>query len=323
MAYAIGTVDNTGPTGYAHRELLAVIKTLAEANGWTTLRYDTSVPANHELIMKGVGLSGTEEIFIGFRCYESVSADYYNIDMGTFTGYVAGNTFHAQPGAWVNAVPGHNNAITYFIECNAQRITGSLKVGTPVYVHFYQGKHLRFAFPDEYAAPLVSAGMLPASSPTRFSDSTYSFPYRGKTDTGSGGGRMYLRDPNGTWVRQSVWPFQDTAGEQNSSAVIAGDGTSGRLTNVPLNGQYATLELIPFSSINALGILDGVHYVSGHNNNSENVMQIGGTPVDQTGMTVLQAVDAIIAAGGEAYVILQDVWRTGFNAYVAYEMRGS
>lgn len=56
MAYQTGFVDNSGGTS-AHYGMLGVIKTLAEANGWTTLRYDTA-SANRELILKGVGLSG-------------------------------------------------------------------------------------------------------------------------------------------------------------------------------------------------------------------------------------------------------------------------
>ena len=65
MAYAIGTVTKGGGLD-THYQLLAIIKTLLEANGWTTLRYDTST-SDYELILKGVGLTTLEEIFIGFK----------------------------------------------------------------------------------------------------------------------------------------------------------------------------------------------------------------------------------------------------------------
>jgi hypothetical protein len=87
MAWDIGTADQTGTTGFAHKEFLLKVKAMAEANGWVTLRYKTDVPASHELILKGEGLSGTEEIFVGIRTYENVSADYYNVAVAGFTGY--------------------------------------------------------------------------------------------------------------------------------------------------------------------------------------------------------------------------------------------
>ena len=63
MGYAIGTVLKANDDD-THYQFLALIKSLAEANGWTTLRYDT-VSANREWIGKSLGLSGNEEIYIG------------------------------------------------------------------------------------------------------------------------------------------------------------------------------------------------------------------------------------------------------------------
>ncbi|WEM33673.1 structural protein [Pseudomonas phage PSA-KC1] len=109
-----------------------------------------STGLDRELILKGVGLSGLEEIFVGFKCYQSVSGDYYNFKAATMIGYVSGNTFETQPGIQISGVPAHNNAITYFIAANPQRITGCLKVGTPVYEHFYLGKIFPYARPGEF-----------------------------------------------------------------------------------------------------------------------------------------------------------------------------
>ena len=170
MGYAIATVDNSGGIKAFHK-VLAAIKTLAEANGWVTQRYvDTG--EDQELILKSLGLSGTEEIFIGFKCYSSVTGDYYNIAVATMVGYVAGNTFESQPGISISGVPCHNNAVTYFMTANAQRITGVFKVGTPVYCHFYAGKFFPYARPGEYPSPLIAAGMFDGKAATRFSDTT-------------------------------------------------------------------------------------------------------------------------------------------------------
>ena len=45
--------------------------------------------------------------------------------VGVFTGYVPGNSFDTQPGAKLSGVPCHNNAVTYYLTANPQRIAGS------------------------------------------------------------------------------------------------------------------------------------------------------------------------------------------------------
>lgn len=319
MGYAIGTVTK-GAGDNCHYQLLGVIKTLAEANGWVTQRYDTA-SANRELILKSQGLSGTEEIYVGFQTYQNVGADYYNILAATFTGYVAANTFTGQPGYIGSGVPAHNNAITYFISCNAQRIVACLKVGTPVYEHFYVGKMFPYARPGEYPSPLVNAGMFNGAETKRFSDTAQQFPYPGYYYSTTS--YLKLRGLDGSW--NSVWcyPFTNKSSDVNA---LAGPATSNSL--VPADTYYQ-LEPIILSQLsttttpsNVWGELDGVYFCSGFNNSVENVVQMGGTStIDQTGMTVLQAVDAILAVGGRAFVMCQNVNRTSWRDYVALEMK--
>lgn len=315
MGYAIATVDNSGGT-LAYHKVLADIKALAEANGWTTQRYvDTGT--NRELILQGEGLPGTEEIFVGFKAYSNVSADYYNLAAATMVGYVSGNSFEAQPGIKISGVPCHNNAVTYFITCNAQRIAGCFKVGIPVYEHFYVGKFFPHSRPGEYPAPLVAAGMLNGAAATRFSDTTHSFPYKG---AGAAPNFLHMRDQAGAWVMPRTWPWKDRTPTSESLLAGAADNV-GRRCIAPLNGQYTPLRVLLYSpGSNDFGELDGVFMVSGFNNGTENVLQIGGTPVDQTGMTVKEAVDAIVAASGRAFVCLQDVYRTAWRDFIALEM---
>lgn len=334
MGHAIGTV--TGGLGdEAHYKVLAAIKTLAEANGWTTLRYvDTG--AVHELILNSAGLSGTEDIYIGFRTYQSVPGDYYNILTGVFTGYVPANSFDTQPGARLSGTPCHNNAVTYFITANAQRIAGCFKVGTPVYTHFYAGKMFPYSRPGEFPSPLVCAGSFDGAAAKRFSDVDYAFPYFGR-ENGNGGRPSYLwmRDQAGAWRRLSHFPFyNNTAGTDGSTGDYAlasynyvATGDSDRAL-VPAGTNYQPQPIILFTtslasgvySGNVFGELDGVYQVSGFNNSVENTMQIGGTPVDPTGLTVAEHVDDILAAGGRAFVILQDGGQTDWRSFVALEM---
>jgi hypothetical protein len=326
MAYAIGSLLKAGGDD-THYQFLALIKTVAEANGWVTLRYDT-VSANRELILQGEGLSGTEEIFIGFRTYQNSGADYYNLVSAVFTGYLPGNTFDLQPGVKLSGIPAHNNAIDYFLSVNAQRIVFCLKVGTPVYVHGYAGKGFPAALPSEFPTMLVVAGMFYSGVPaTRFSDTNYQFPYGGRIlGTGStSGGAMWMRDFDGNWTQKYVYPFSN--GNSRTGAAYGNATSNSNRCFIPAGNNYNPEQILLHDSSgsttpsNIWGWLDGVYFISGFNNGVENVAQMGGSSVvDQTGMTVLQAVDAILAVGGRAFVVLQNVTRTTFSDYIALEM---
>lgn len=321
MGYAIGTVRKGGGDD-CHYQLLAAIKTLAEANGWTTLRYD-AVSANREWIGKSLGLSGNEEIYIGIQTYQSVAGDYYNLLLGAFTGYVAGNTFDTQPGARLSGVPAHNNAITYYMTMNAQRIAFMLKVGTPVYTHGYLGKFFPYARPAEFPNPLVCAGSFNGAEALRFSDTNQAFPYHG--DTISSYTNFYMRRLDGTWYQPAMWPFSHGSSSDFSSC-LAGATTAN--CQVPAGSYYQVEPIILHDRVSTVGItnnvwgeLDGVYFVSGFNNAVENVVQSGGSStIDQTGMTVLQAVQAIKAVGGRAFVMGQNINRTSWRDFVAIEM---
>jgi hypothetical protein len=282
MAYEIGYVDNTGSEGVAHWQMLLKIKTFAEANGWTTLRYLNPTPytdatVTRELILKGEGLSGTDEIFIGFRAYQSQSADYYNLSVAGFTGYVAGNTFITQPGYFESGVPAHNNRIDYWLAVNAQRIAFGLKVGTPVYEHGYAGFFLPYATPGQFPYPLVVGGMLNGVPATRFSDTSYSMPYKGTR------ANFKMRFIDGTWKQPDAWPWNNTY-----------------LTATrPMRDTGAVYCLLPIvvndSGPNVYGELDGVYSISGFNNGAETTLAIDGV----------------------GYVVLPDVGRNGFTDYIA------
>lgn len=315
MGYAIGTVNKDGGDD-AHLKMVDTIKTLAEANGWVTQRFTTN-STYRELIIKSLGLSGTEEIYLGLKTYQNVSSDYYNITVAVMTGYVSANSFEAQPGYFARSVPAHNNSITYFLTANAQRIVGCIKVGTPVYEHFYIGKFYPYARPGEYPSPLALGAMIAEAATTRFSETTHRFPYHGRTAA-----YLYHRDLQGGWQQPSVYPFQQAnAGTSNTLAesatkclVPAGDYYQ---MEPLLMMQYSPSVTVP---ANVWGELDGVYFVSGFNNAVENVIQMGGVTVDQTGMTVAQAVDAIKAVSGRAFVVCQNVNQTSWRDYVAIEM---
>jgi hypothetical protein len=283
MAYEIGTVDNTGSEGYAHWQMLLTIKTFAEANGWATLRYThpTDTTQMRELILQGAGFSGTDRIYVGFRSYQDLTADYYNLSVAAFTGYVAGNAFTAQPGYVESGVCAHNRRIDYWLVTNAQRIAFGLKVGTPVYEHGYVGKCLPYATPSQFPYPVFAGGMLNGVPTTRFSDGSHSAYWKGAR------ANAVMRSVDGAWKQPECWPWDN--------ANLGGGTTQLRDTT----GVYPVLPIVLNDSAgNVYGELDGIFFIGGFDNAVENTLTIDGVP----------------------YVVLQDVARTGFTDYIALRL---
>lgn len=279
MPHQIGFVDNSGGV-LAHYKMLETIRDFAAANGWTVLRYDTA-PANRELILKGVGYTGEEEIFVGFRTYQDAGADYYNLLAAVFTGYVPGNTFNSQPGARLSGVPAHNNRIDYWLTLNPQRIALAMKVGTPVYESAYVGKCLPYGRPSQYPYPVVCSGMLTGAAATRFSSTAaaHSMGYTGNSPS------LGLRSNDG-WLNAYCYPWGNDV--LTGSSQIRDTSDIYHLIPVELHDN----------SGNLWGALDGIHFISGFNNAVENTIDIDG----------------------DAYVVIQDAFRTGFTNYFAMRL---
>lgn len=277
MPHEISFVQNTGTL--AHHMMLDRIKTFAESNGYTILRYVTGGD-RPELIMMAPGFSGEEQIYVGFRCYHNVAADYYNMTAAAFVGYVPGNTFETQPGAMLSGIPAHNQRIDYWLTLNPQRIALAMKVGTPVYESAYVGKFLPYARPGQYPMPLICAGMLNGEPATRFSDTTHSMPYKGNRTN------FRMRFNDGVWRQPESYPWNNVN--------IAGSQTQQRDTG----GVYPLTRIVMSDGQGLYGELDGVCHVSGFDNATENTLLIGG----------------------DTWVVMQDVWRTGFIDYLAVRM---
>ncbi len=260
----------------------------AIGRAWTVLRYvnPIDITQNRELILQGSGLSGTEQIFIGLRAYQSTTADYYNLSVAGFTGYVPANAFTAQPGYFESGVPAHNLRVDYWLAVNGQRLILAMKVGTPVYESAYAGKFLPYGTPGQYPYPLVAGGMLVGVPATRFSDPTHSDYIKGNRQNL---GMLFV---DGAWHNPESWPWDN--------GVLAGvDPTN--ITTPQLRdtgGNYPLLPAILTDGANVYGELDGVYYISGFNNVVESTLSINGTP----------------------HVVIQDVGRTSFTDYYAMRL---
>ena len=238
---------------------------------------------NRERIFKAPGYSGTEEIYMGIKTYQLVSGDFYNWKLGGFTGYVPDNEWENQPGIGNNiGVPLWNNSIPYVFIANGQRAIISAKVEN-IRNTFYLGKYLPYATPYQYPYPLCVAGCLPTAAETRYSDTAYLSFFQGTSN-----GNLQIKFVDGLWKNPDLWPYNSTHQLRNT---INLSGTA--------TGYYGIHPIvISTSSLGVLGEFEGLYYISGYNNTAENT----------------------IVYGGDTYYIVNDVWRTGFNDYIALRL---
>lgn len=272
---------------WAHTLFIAFLKEICEAESWVTDRYDVSTE-NKELIMHAPGYSGTDEIYCGFYSYQDEAEDYYNFCCATMKGYVSGNNFVNQPGIKYSGVPAHNQSITYWISVNGGRLNGCIKVGTPVYMHFGCGNFLPFSPPNQWPQPLFNAGMLPQNTmpDTRFSNTSIQMPWVAV----GGKYNFHIHLNSGEWQGNDHYQYAHTIRILES------------LTR-PTNNVYSVMPLYigssyPGTNRNIYGELDGIYYITGFDNVVENTLVIDG----------------------DTYVVLQDVYRTGFDDYIAMKL---
>lgn len=218
------------------------------------------------MILKGKGLSGTEEIFVGVRSYESVGSDYYNISVGVMTGYVPGNAFDAQPGLARNTIFAHNTAINYWISWNAQKIAICLKVGGATYESAYVGKFNPYCPPNQYPYPVVCSAMYDGTPAVRYSDtsSNHGFGYKGNNP------RFDVRSPGGVWETPYTFPWiEDRLSSSNTQTTAFGQIRD-------TGGYYPLTPVMVLSSNGIYGELDGIYHISGFNNVPENTTTVDG-----------------------------------------------
>jgi hypothetical protein len=261
--------------------MLEYIRDFVDTNGWTILEQDTTSDTRY-WIAEAPGYTGPDgqvKAYVGMRSYQDVGADYYNLSVATFTGYVSGNSFTTQPGYVESGIPAHNQRIDYWLTVNDRRVAFGLKVGTPVYECGYAGFFLPYATPRQYPYPIVCAGMLSGVPATRYSETGHTFPWKGSRIN------LQARFVSGTYLQPATYPWAN-------GYLAGGHGIR------PGGTYYPLPRVVLFAAEGVLGELDGIHYITGFDNVTENTLVVGGVN----------------------YIVLQDVWRTGFIDYFALRL---
>lgn len=259
--------------------LITFLQQTSGGPGWTLLDYNS---ADNRALFVAPGLTALEEIYFGVSLHASVSTDTYALGFWMFRAYNPSLGDLEQPGhSFAGYLPVWNTTMPYWFVANAQRLIIVAKVST-VYPSGYIGKFLPYGTPGEYPQPYYMC-MPVASSTTRWSNT--SEDNRSFYDPGPTGRLSY---PNGVWHTVRNW-FEGSSGEQDASGGnYIWPFNSNINTSEPRNryrelrenvdGTYPLWPLILHGELNdadIYGELDGAFAVSGFNNATENIVEIG------------------------------------------------
>lgn len=254
--FTVDSIDGSGgvtgvsmatPGDYTATPTNPASTTGGAGSGCTLVVNYTGVSGEKEKHFKGVGLDGTDEIYIGMRTYTDTEVNAYNWELNGFTGHDDGVTYLNQPG--IN--PGHyesstpkstggafmpldNGSIAYWFSVTARRIIVVAKISTS-FMCMYMGFINPMATASELPYPLVISGPT-CQHNTRYSSSRVSLSSpvdpQGKQSVSGGAtwanGPMLLRAADGSWVTFTNTNedfITETSGSQNNKAVVTPCGT--------------------------------------------------------------------------------------------------
>lgn len=326
MAFEISDGAGT-PHATNYSDLLDKLITFLVGTGVWNLHSDLRGTVG-EVVLRGEGLTGTENIYVGIKRYIDAINDIHGWLLQGYTGFT-GAGFLNEPGAIggvIPALPLWNSSIPYWFFANARRFIVVAKVDT-VYVSMYAGHILPYGSPGHWFYPLCIGGSnvsnSTAASHPRYSDTAFSMcsPFLSNATSGftTTNSNICIRLADGTWLRlyNTVDSFLAPGGTAPADTMttlhgvfppIIGRGISGGFgSGTTTNGykqcrpnQAGNYPVIPLRLLNArtpdaLGIYDGAYYVPGY------------------GVTAQDVVDD----GVDEYIVFNDVFRTNLDSYFA------
>lgn len=279
-----------------------------------------------ETYLKGPGLAGTDEIFIGLRTITEPIKSWYLLQVMGFTGFLSTElSCYLQPGC-IGVAAGApflalwDNPMGYWITGSGRRVIFTFKVST-VYEAGYAGFILPYATAAQYPYPLAIGGsMSPGFSySTGFKydlvaagHSAFCMPgTSSNTDSTSStltyNATLWLLQPSGVWEPYANRPSSGVNSESfvklARHCVIPHTWMGGSAGQQPVHdnigGGYLLMPHILFNHrpipSRYIGELDGTRQVSGQNNAAENTGTFASKP----------------------YVVFQNTYRTAKPEYWA------
>lgn len=303
MAYEIGNATSISyPT---HVDLLNKLRTfltttLPVGSRWVEQRFVYTY-GSEELILRGVGSSGSDYIYIGFKAYAIESGQgNYGLILNGFTGYNPLLSFYEQPGAMqisdtlISLPLKGSDTVKYWFIANARRVIIIAQVGSRWH-QAYLGFGIPYGTPSQWPYPLIIGG----SGAVRNSGGNIGVPIEGTTSStaihafwkpinvsdGLNGltlnaGNLAVKAPDGAFRR----PYLSVSGTASSLGsgtwpYVEGvrDTTYGGFLNMRSILGTNTYSLNPImivegSPANIWGEFDGIKHVTGYNLDSTHVV---------------------------------------------------
>lgn len=256
----------------------------------------------NEILLKGPGLAGQDEIYVGMSLFQDPIPDNYWMN---FVGATGPSLSTDRYFGHINATPSRprmfldGGPMEYWIVANGQRFICIVRIST-VYEACYCGFILPFAMPTQYPYPLFIGGSA-GDAASQFWSSIYTTPmnWRSEADNhqhflsswAQTGQSMppsaWLLAPENSWVTVAnrgnsgpvrLWP-QNTNGDyheaQTSNSSYQADFIRSRLQDA-FGGQKVLLPSIltrddPGDA--TYGVLQGVYRCQGYINQAENIIE--------------------------------------------------
>lgn len=313
MAFESGTATD-------HEDLLDKLVTFLTTNvdltnagqAWSLLadRAEPSVefasnPVDRAVYLQGPGLAGLDEIHVNISTYKNTGGDYFNWAINGSTGFNNAEVTINQPGARQSdcAVLLWDTSIPYWFIANGRRFIVVAKVST-VFQSMYGGLIMPHGTPGEFPYPLFTGGchytMSSRWSVTNVGHKAFWNPVRFSTQHVA---TAALRTPGGDW--QFFGNYEGATSSDSASSTLARVWPYNTFVafqrDTFASSDYLLLPLLLHTQENdknVFGELDGLFYVSGFSNASENTIQIGG----------------------EDYLVVQNTFRTAVEHYVAVKL---
>lgn len=296
---------------------------VAAGQAWTTVwTAPAGAPNSTDIVLRGPGMSGADQVHIGLRLEVDVPGDRFTILMTGMTGILAGATEYDQH---VNCTPYSvrmflgSSPMGFWFVANGRRFIAVAKIST-VYQTIYGGFALPFSLPAAYPYPMFIGGMAgegSASVDWRSVSADHTCFVRSMYSSASYQPSAWLLSPEGLWLRATAYG-SNTAGDVALGPDEFGDDTFGYGNGSFTTSYYGYKEfkdrivqayggnfpLYPITLMRSVpasqtyALLHGVYHVPGRGNSAENT----------------------VTAGGKTYLVLQNAFRTLTGDYFAIHL---
>jgi len=284
---------------------------------WKRLRAVNIGSGTDEYIWCAPGNDGESEIYVGMLRFRNDTADYDNVRMGGFTGYLPAETFMNQAGPCTRPVmPGLRiGSIPYWFIANGRRVMVFIKC-TTVYAGAYLGFIDQYWRPEQWPYPLAVCGSMAWGNEPGAASTGWRYSYQGidhvmilfsnhqsLSGTSDNSFALRLRRPDGRWRGFGI---NNAASTNILTSAYVWPYNGDRFANVrpDLNGAY-TLFPINLSEDESgrtypvqYGEMDGLYAVTGFENAPEN----------------------IIVAGRTKYLVMQNAYRNTYRDFFAIKL---